>query len=134
MERLQVVNPVAPHQRVCPICGGAMRTLGHSICERFTVVPAQILIEQRLDETVACPNDDTIVSASPPPAIIERGKLTDALIVEATCDKYLDHQPVERQCQRFERASVNIAPQTLGRGVAAHLDLPAPAAQNRMST
>jgi transposase len=128
VERLQVVNPVAPDQRVCPICGGAMRTVGHSICERFTVVPARILIEQRLDETVACPNDDTIVSASPPPAIVERGKLTDALIVEATCDKYLEHQPIERQCQRFARAGVDVAPQTLGRGVAAHLDLLMPVA------
>ena len=129
MERLRVVNPVTPEQRVCPICGGAMRIVGHSVCERFTVVPARILIEQRLDETVACPNDDTIVSASPPPAIVERGKLTDALIVEATCDKYLEHQPIERQCQRFARAGVDLAPQTLGRSVAAHLDLLAPVAQ-----
>jgi len=129
MERLQVVNPVTPEQRVCPICGGAMRTVGHSACERFTVVPARILIEQRLDETVACPNDDTIVSASPPPAIVERGKLTDTLIVEATCDKYLEHQPIERQCQRFARAGADLAPQTLGRAVAAHIDLLAPVAQ-----
>jgi transposase len=106
-----------------------MRTISHSICERFTVIPAKVLIEQRLDETVACPNDDTIVSASPPPAIVERGKLTDSLIVEATSDKYLEHQPIERQCERFSRAGVEIAPQTLGRGVAAHLDLLAPVAQ-----
>jgi hypothetical protein len=33
---------------------------------------------------VACPNDDTIVSAPRPPAIVERGKLADTLIVEAT--------------------------------------------------
>lgn len=52
-----------------------MRTVGHAICERFMVVRARILIEQRLDETVARPNDDTIIPASPPPAIVERGKL-----------------------------------------------------------
>jgi hypothetical protein len=40
-----------------------------------------------------CPNDDTIVSASPPPQIVERGKLADTLIVEAVCDKYIEHQP-----------------------------------------
>lgn len=129
MDRVQVVNPVAPNQRVCPMCGGTMRTVGHSVCERYTVVPARILIEQRLDETVACPNDETIVSASPPPAIVERGKLTDELIIEATCDKYMEHQPIERQCQRFARAGCDVAPQTLGRSVAAHLDLLTPVAE-----
>jgi hypothetical protein len=51
-----------------------------------------------LDETIACPNNDTIVSASAPPQIVERGKLADTLIVEAVCDKYIEHLPVERQC------------------------------------
>jgi transposase len=129
MERVQVVNPVPLDQRICPICGTEMRTVSHSVCERFTVIPAKVVIEQRLDETVACPNDDTIVSASPPPAIVERGKLTDALIVEATCDKYLEHQPIERQCVQFSRSGVDIAPQTLGRSVSAHLDLLAPVAR-----
>jgi len=129
MERLKVVNPIPPGQRTCPICGGPMKTISHKICERITVIPAKIVVEQRLDETIACPNDDTIITAPPPPAIVERGKLTDALIVEATCDKYLDHQPIERQCQRFARAGAEIAPQTLGRSVGAHLDLLAPVAK-----
>ncbi len=129
MERVPVVNPVTVEQRSCPICGEAMKTIGHSMCERLTIIPARIVIEQRLDETVACPNDNTIISASPPPAIVERGKLADPLIVEATCDKYIEHQPVERQCQRFERAGAPVAPQTLGRAVAAHLDLLAPVAR-----
>ena len=129
MERLKVVNPIPPGQRTCPICGGPMKTITHKICERITVIPAKIIVEQRLDETIACPNDDTIITAPPPPAIVERGKLTDALIVEATCDKYLDHQPIERQCQRFARAGAEIAPQTLGRSVGAHLDLLAPVAK-----
>jgi hypothetical protein len=60
---------------------------------------------------------------------VERGKLSDTLIVEATCDKYIEHQPIERQCERSSRAGVDIAPQTLGRGVAAHLDLLAPVAR-----
>jgi transposase len=123
MERVQVVNSLTALQRVCPICGQAMKTVGHSMCERFTVIPARVVIEQRLDETAACPNDNTIISASPPAAIVERGKLADPLIIEATCDKYLEHLPIERQCERFARAGVPIAPQTLGRAVAAHLDL-----------
>ncbi|HEY6727022.1 MAG TPA: transposase [Polyangiaceae bacterium] len=125
---VEVPNPLPPELRLCPVCGNEMKTFAHSVCASIAVIPAQIVIEHRLDETAACPIDNTIVSAPPPPAIVDRGKLADTLIVEATCDKYLEHQPIERQCLRFERAGVEIAPQTLGRAVTAHLDLLHPVA------
>jgi transposase len=127
--RIEVKNPVPAPLRICPACGQEMKTVAHSVCETINVIPARFFIEHRLDETVACPDDDTIVSAPPPPAIVERGKLGDTLIVEATCDKYLEHQPVERQCLRFARGGVEIAPQTLGRSVGAHIDLLTPVAE-----
>jgi transposase len=103
-----------------------MTTVGHDVCEILEVVPARIVVHQRQDETVACPCDDTIVSASPPPQIVERGKLGTTLILEAVADKFLEHQPIERQCRRWWRMSVDIAPQTLGRSVGAAIDLFAP--------
>ena len=130
LERIEVPNPVPPAMRVCPKCGADMTTVGHERCETLDVVPAKVVVKVRIDETVACPNDDTIVSAPPPPAIVERGKLGDTLIVEATCDKYLEHSPIERQCSRWARKGVEIAPQTLGRSVSAHLDLLAPIARS----
>jgi transposase len=126
--RVEVQNLVPGSLRVCPSCGKEMKTIAHSVCETINIVPARLFIERRLDETVACPTDDTIVSAPPPPAIVERGKLGDTLIVEATCDKYIEHQPIERQCTRFERDGLEIAPQTLGRSVNAHIDLLEPVA------
>jgi hypothetical protein len=63
-----------------------------------------------------------------PPEIVERGKLATTLIVEATCDKDIEHLPIERQCLRFQRAGVDVASQTLGRSVAAHIDLLMPIA------
>ena len=128
LERVPVVNAVPPERRVCPLCGAQMATVGHSTCEVLDVIPARVVVLQRLDERVACPNDDAMASASTPPAIVERGKLGDTLIVEALCDKYLDHQPVERQCTHWRRAGVDIAPQTLGRSIGAALDLLAPVA------
>jgi transposase len=125
---VQVVNPVPAEARICPQCGAEMTTVGHSKCEKRDVVPARIVVVERLDERVACPEDDTIVSAPTPPAIVDGGKLGDTLIVEALCDKYIEHQPVERQCTHWERAGVDIAPQTLGRSVAAAIDLLRPVA------
>jgi transposase len=129
LPRVPAFNRVPPELRVCPQCGAMMTTVSHSSCLILNVIPARVFVEERLDETIACPNDDTIVSASPPPQIVERGKLADTLIVEAVCDKYIEHQPVERQCARFARAGVDVAPQTLGRSVAAAIDLLAPVAK-----
>jgi transposase len=128
LPRVPVFNRVPDEQRICPLCGAMMVPISHSSCLLLNVIPARVFVEERLDETVACRNDDTIVSASPPPQIVERGKLADALIVEAVCDKFLEHLPIERQCARFARAGVDVAPQTLGRSVAAALDLLAPVA------
>jgi transposase len=128
LPHVDVPNPVPQALRICPLCGAHMQTVAHSVCETINVVPARFFIERRVDETVACPHDDTIVSAPPPPAIVERGKLGDTLIVEATCDKFIEHQPLERQCLRLQRAGVPIAPQTLGRSVGQHLDLLMPIA------
>jgi transposase len=129
LQRVPVFNRVPPELRVCPQCGAMMTTVSHSSCFILNVVPARVFVEERLDETVACPNDDTIVSASPPSQIVERGKLADSLIVEAVCDKFIEHLPIERQCARFARAGVDVAPPTLGRSVSAAIDLLAPVAR-----
>ena len=129
LERVPEVNPVPPAMRVCPLCDATMLTVGHSCCEILDVRPAELYVRQRLDERVACPNDDTIVSAPTPPELVERGKLGTTLIVEALADKYLEHQPIERQCLRWSRSGVDIAPQTLGRSVAVAIDTLAPVAQ-----
>jgi transposase len=129
IERVEVRNAVPPEQRICPVCGTEMTTVGHSRCEVLSVIPAKLVVEVRLDERVACPKDDTIVSAQTPPAIVVRGKLGDTFIVESLADKYLEHMPIERQCSRWARYGVDVDPQTLGRSVSAAIDLLAPLAR-----
>jgi transposase len=129
LERVPEVNPVPPDMRICPLCGATMTTVAHSICEILEVRPAELYVRQRLDERVACPNDDTIVTAPTPPELVERGKLGMTLIVESLADKYLEHQPIERQCLRWSRAGVDVAPQTLGRSVAVAIDTLMPLAK-----
>lgn len=123
LERVVVENTVPAELRICPKCGSDMKTVGHSTCEILEVIPARVIVLQRRDETVACPHDDTIVSAPTPPELVERGKLGPTLIVEAVADKFIEHLPIERQCLRYARSGVPIAPQTLGRSVAAAIDL-----------
>lgn len=129
LERVPEVNFVPKGMRRCPLCGQSMKTVGHSMCEILDVRPAELYVRQRMDERMACPNDDTIVSAPTPPELVERGKLGTTLIVESLADKYLEHQPIERQCLRWSRTGVDIAPQTLGRSVASAIDTLAPVAR-----
>lgn len=129
LERLPLYNGVPAELRRCPQCGIEMASIGHTHCEYLDVIPARIVVVRRTDEALKCRLDDIIVSAPPPPRIVERGVLGNRLIIEATADKFLEHQPLERQCLRYARSGVEIAPQTLGRCVAAHLDLLAPLAE-----
>ena len=129
LERVTEFNDVPADLRTCPLCGETMTTVGHSACEILDVRPAELFVRRRLDERVACRNDDTIVSAPKPAELVERGKLGTTLLVESLADKYLEHQPIERQCLRWARTGVEIAPQTLGRGVAAAIDALSPIAR-----
>jgi transposase len=106
-----------------------MTLVGHSMCEILDVRPAELYVRQRFDERIACPVDNTIVSAPTPYELVERGKLGTTLVVESLADKFLEQQPVERQCLRWARAGVEIAPQTLGRSVATAIDLLTPIAK-----
>jgi transposase len=128
LPRVPVINPVPPEMRICPQCGAEMTTVGHEVCEILEVKPACLFVLQRKDERVACPHDDTIVSAPTPPQLIERGKLGPVLVVESLCEKYIEQQPIERQSRRWTRTGVDLSPQTLGRSVAAAIDLVAPVA------
>ena len=130
LPRVPVINAVPPENRMCPLCGRMMTTVGHNVCETLEVQPARVYVLERKDERVACPYDDTIVSAKTPAQIVERGKLGDTLIVEAVADKFIEHQPTERQSRRLCRgAGVDVPPQTLGRSMAAAIDLISPIAR-----
>ena len=126
LPRIIELNAVPAALRICPVCGRTMTAVSPSVCEYLDVIPAQAVVVQRHDECLACPADDTIVSAPPPPQLVERGKLSRRFIVEALANKYLDHQPIERQAGNWARSGVDIAAQTLGRSVAIAIDLLAP--------
>jgi len=57
LPRVPVFNRVPPELRVCPQCGATMTPVSHSGCLVLNVIPARVFVEERLDETVACPND-----------------------------------------------------------------------------
>ena len=129
LRRVEDPNPVPEEQRRCKLCGRPMHVLGYERCETLEVKPAELFVNVRVDESLYCPADGTIVSAAPPDRIVPRGKLGDSVIIEALADKYLLNVPIERQCTHWGRQGVDIPPQTLGRSVATAIDLLAPVAK-----
>lgn len=75
LERVPELNQVPHPMRIGPLCGAEMTNLGHLSCEILDVRPAELYVRQRFDDRVACPNDDTILTAPTPPVIVERSKL-----------------------------------------------------------
>jgi transposase len=129
LPRIEVPNPVPDELRSCPQCGQPMQVLGHERCETLDIKPAELIVNVRVDESLYCPKDGTIVSAPPPARIVPRGKLGDGFIIEAVADKYLLNVPIERQCTHWMRQGIDIPSHTLGRSVAIAIDLLEPVAQ-----
>lgn len=99
LERVPSYNGVPRELRRCPKCGFDMQQMGHTSCEYLDVVPAKVIVVHRIDEAVKCPVDGTIVSAPPPPRIVEKGVLGNRLIIEATADKTL-RDPLDSRDQK----------------------------------
>jgi len=119
LERRPWPNPVPPKQRICPVCGSEMQTVGHRPCEYLEIEPAKLYVSVRMDETVACPHDDAIVSARVPAQLVDRGKLGLKLVVECLADRIIEHRPIESLARRLSQLGVPVPPNTLGSSVAA---------------
>jgi transposase len=128
LPRVEDFNLVPEELRTCALCGQPMHVIGHERCETLEIIPAELIVRVRVDESLRCPCDGTIISAPPPNRIVPRGKLGDGFIIEALADKYLLHLPIERQCTHWMRQGIDIPTHTLGRSVAVAIDLLEPVA------
>lgn len=126
---VDVCNDVPADQRHCDRCDTGMTPVGRRCVTTLELIPAQIILRRRWDETVACPSCDRIVCAKAPPSVLDGGLLGPVLVTEALCDKVLNGMPIERQARDFQRQGVPIAASTLGRSVAAVLALLVPVAK-----
>lgn len=126
---VDVPNDVPADQRLCGACDTMMTTVGRRCVETVEMIPAQIILRRRWDETVACPRCDRIVCAKAPPSVLDGGLLGPVLVTEALCNKVLNGMPIERQARDFQRHGVPVAASTLGRSVAAVLALLVPVAK-----
>lgn len=96
----RVVTEIAcpGEQCQCPSCGKEMPVIGHDESEVLDMEPAKYFVRVTRREKRACKcAQGTVVSPALAPRIIEKGLVSDAIVVATLVAKYCDHLPLYRQ-------------------------------------
>ncbi|RWP66309.1 MAG: IS66 family transposase [Mesorhizobium sp.] len=114
-ERVVIAAP-----RNCPCCGsGRLAKLGEDITETLEVIPRQWKVIQTVREKFACRECEKI---SQPPAsfhVTPRGFAGPNLLAMVLFEKFAQHQPLNRQSERYAREGVDLSLSTLADQVGA---------------
>lgn len=88
----------ADEQCQCPECGKEMPVIGYDESEVLDVKPAKYFVRVTRREKRACKcAKGKVVSPVLPPRIIEKGLVSDAIVIATLINKYCDHLPLYRQ-------------------------------------
>jgi transposase len=116
LPRVERVIACAPEQCNCKNCGQPMTVIGHDQSEQLDVEPAKYFVLVTKREKRACHScEQGGVAAAPMPArIIDKGLVSDRVVIDTVVSKYSDHLPLYRQSAMLEReAGLEISRATL---------------------
>lgn len=101
--------------KTCFCCGGTLHQVGETVTKMLDMVPAIFRVKVIRRPRYACDACDTpIVQAPAPPRPIDGGMATEALVAHVLVGKFVDHLPLYRQAQIFERQGIKLNRSTLG--------------------
>jgi transposase len=105
LPRVERTIPCTPAQCTCAICGKPTAVIGYDSSEQLDVEPARYFVLVSRREKRACPNcPQGGVQAAPLAArIIDKGLVSDRVVIDTVVSKYSDHQPLYRQSVILER-------------------------------
>ena len=119
-EHLPRERVVEPGPATCQCCGGTrLRKLGEDITETLEVIPRQWKVIQHVREKFTCRDCEKISQAPAPFHVIARGWAGPSLLAMILFEKYGQHQPLNRQSERYAREGVPLALSTLADQVGA---------------
>jgi len=93
-----------------------LKKIGDDITEVLDLIPAELYVKQYIRPKYVQPagqESNTVITASLPGRIMEKCMAGEGLLAQIVVDKYVDHLPLHRQLQRFERAGIKIAQSTI---------------------
>ena len=111
---------VEPGPAACLCCGSArLRKLGEDITETLEVIPRQWKVIQHVREKFTCRDCEKISQAPAPFHVIARGWAGPSLLAMILFEKFGQHQPLNRQAERYTREGVPLSLSTLADQVGA---------------
>jgi transposase len=115
LPRVERVIACTPEQCVCKSCGKDTVVIGYEQSEQLDVEPAQYFVVVTKREKRACRGCAEGVSAAPLPArIIDKGLVSNRVVIDTLVSKYSDHLPLYRQSVILQRdAGVSISRATM---------------------
>ncbi len=111
---------VIPAPETCPCCGSAkLSKLGEDVTETLEVVPRQWKVIQTVRERFSCRECETITQPPAPFHVTPRGFAGPSLLAMILFEKFGQHQPLNRQSERYAREGVDLSLSTLADQVGA---------------
>src|ERR1022692_4299876 len=111
---------VIPGPTSCACCGGAnLSKVGEDVTETLEVIPRQWKVIQTVREKFSCRTCETIDQAPAPFHVTPRGWAGPHLLAMIMFEKFGQHQPLNRQAERYAREGVELSLSTLADQVGA---------------
>ncbi len=108
-ERVMVPGPTT-----CSCCGSSrLAKLGEDVTETLEAVPRQWKVVQTVREKFTCRDCEKISQAPAPFAVLPRGFAGPSLLAMILFEKYGQHQPLNRQSERYRREGIDLSVSTL---------------------
>jgi transposase len=119
-EHLPRERVVEPTPCACPACGSVrLSKLGEDVTETLEVIPRQWKVVQHVREKFSCRDCETIAQAPAPFHVTPRGWAGPNLLAMLLFEKFGQHQPLNRQAERYSREGVPLSLSTLADQVGA---------------
>ena len=103
-----------PAATTCDCCGGTrLRKLGETITETLEVIPRRWKVIQHVREKMTCRDCEKISEPPAPFHVTPRGWAGPNLMAMLLNEKFGQHQPLNRQAERYAREGVPLSLSTL---------------------
>jgi len=113
LPRRRIEHPVEPAKAVCACCAGnpPLIQVGEDTCEKLVKLPVQYEVQVHVYPQLACQRCHEGVTSAPRQD--NSLKADVSVIADVVVKKYVEHQPLYRQQQAFDRLEIPITRQTL---------------------
>ncbi len=119
-EHLPRERVALPAPSSCACCGGTrLAKLGEDVTETLEVIPRQWKVIQHVREKFTCRDCEKISQPPAPFHVIARGWAGPSLLAMILFEKFGQHQPLNRQVERYAKEGVPLSLSTLADQVGA---------------